>query len=153
MWLGSVRIPFKRMNSESINLFNLDRETSLITSESNRSILLLEYVSVTTISKIINIRVFNIYIFHYHKNFIEVVNIMQIYILIILTLFFIRLGVHLKTLDKTDGWSAQKLYEEARSELNVGNYETAVSVYQKLSSRFLFGKYAQQGSLDIAYAH
>ena len=77
---------------------------------------------------------------------------MQIYTLIILASFLL-IGCASKGLDKTDGWSAQKLYEEARSELNVGNYETAVSVYQKLSSRFPFGKYAQQGSLDIAYAH
>ena len=77
---------------------------------------------------------------------------MQSYILIILTSFLL-VGCASKNLDKTSQWSAQKLYEEARSELNVGNYETAVSIYQKLSSRFPFGKYAQQGSLDIAYAH
>ena len=77
---------------------------------------------------------------------------MQIYTYIILASFLL-IGCASKGLDKTDGWSAKKLYENARSELNVGNYETAVSVYQKLSSRFPFGKYAQQGSLDIAYAH
>jgi len=77
---------------------------------------------------------------------------MQNYLLIILTAFLL-VGCASKDLDKTSQWSAQELYEEARSELNVGNYETAVSIYQKLSSRFPFGKYAQQASLDIAYAH
>ena len=37
--------------SESINFFNLDRETPSTTFESSRSILLLEYLLVTTISK------------------------------------------------------------------------------------------------------
>ena len=77
---------------------------------------------------------------------------MHSYTLVILSLFLL-IGCSSKGLDKADGWTAQKLYNEARSELNVGNYETAVSVYQKLSSRYPFGKYAQQGSLDIAYAH
>ncbi len=66
---------------------------------------------------------------------------------------FLLFGCASNDLDKTDGWTAQRLYQEARSELSVGNYETAVSTYQKLSSRFPFGKFAQQGSLDVAYAH
>ncbi len=77
---------------------------------------------------------------------------MHSYTFIILASFSF-IGCASKGLDKMDVWSAKKLYVEARSELNVGNYDSAVSIYQKLSSRFPFGKYAQQGSLDVAYAH
>ena len=52
---------------------------------------------------------------------------MQNLIFIILASFLLA-GCASKGLDKTDGWSAQKLYEDARSELDAGNYETAVSV-------------------------
>ena len=34
--------------------------------------------------------------------------------------------------DETKGWSAQKLYAEARSNLDSRNYEKAISYYQKL---------------------
>ena len=55
--------------------------------------------------------------------------------------------------DKTADWSPGKLYEEAKLELNTGNYQAALELYQKLSSRYPFGKYAKQGALDTAYAH
>ena len=75
---------------------------------------------------------------------------MQIYTLIILAPFLL-IGAHLRLLMRQmDG--APKNCMKRSFQLNAGNYETAVSVYQKLSSRFPFGKYAQQGSLD-PYAH
>ena len=55
--------------------------------------------------------------------------------------------------DKTADWSPGKLYGEAKLELNTGNYQAALDLYQKLSSRYPFGKYAKQGALDTAYAH
>ena len=38
--------------------------------------------------------------------------------------------------DETRGWSAQKLYSEAKSNLNDGNYEKAIKLYEKLEARF-----------------
>lgn len=55
--------------------------------------------------------------------------------------------------DKTKGWSASKLYSEASSELDSGNYKTAIDYYQKLDARYPFGRYAMQGQLDLGYAY
>ncbi len=58
-----------------------------------------------------------------------------------------------KQADTTRGWSASKLYAEAASELDSGNYERAVEYYEKLEARYPFGRYAMQSQLDVAYAH
>nr|VFJ61617.1 MAG: Beta-barrel assembly machine subunit BamD [Candidatus Kentron sp. FW]VFJ65199.1 MAG: Beta-barrel assembly machine subunit BamD [Candidatus Kentron sp. FW] len=55
--------------------------------------------------------------------------------------------------DETEGWSAQQLYNEAKSERIAGNYETALGYYQKLESRYPFGLYAQQAQLETAYVY
>ncbi len=55
--------------------------------------------------------------------------------------------------DETRAWSAQKLYGEAREELNAGGYEKSIKYFEKLESRYPFGTYAQQAQMDIAYAH
>jgi len=55
--------------------------------------------------------------------------------------------------DETKGWSQQKLYNEASAELRAGSYQKAVEYYEKLQSRYPFGKYAHQAQLDIAYAY
>jgi len=55
--------------------------------------------------------------------------------------------------DETRGWSAQKLYTEAKSELNNRNYEQAIKYYQKLESRYPYGRFAQQAQIEIAYAY
>lgn len=36
------------------------------------------------------------------------------------------------TKDETRGWSVDKLYTEAKSELNSGNYKKAIGYYEKL---------------------
>jgi outer membrane protein assembly factor BamD len=55
--------------------------------------------------------------------------------------------------DETRGWSAAKLYSEARSALNDRNYETAIKYYEKLEARFPYGRYAQQAQIETAYAY
>lgn len=55
--------------------------------------------------------------------------------------------------DETAGWSAQKLYAEAKDNLNSGNYERAVKLFETLEARYPFGRYAQQAQLEIAYAY
>ncbi len=55
--------------------------------------------------------------------------------------------------DETKGWSQQKLYNEASSELAAGGYEKAIEYYEKLEARYPFGKYAHQAQLDVAYAY
>lgn len=58
-----------------------------------------------------------------------------------------------KEVDQTRNWSADRLYEEAKLNMENGDYETAIDFYQKLESRFPFGTLAQQAQLDIAYAY
>lgn len=55
--------------------------------------------------------------------------------------------------DETASWSAQKLYSEAKDNLNSGNYERAVKLFETLESRYPFGRYAQQAQLEVAYAY
>ena len=56
-------------------------------------------------------------------------------------------------IDKTKDWSAQKLFSEATEAMQNGNYDTAIEYYQKLESRYPFGRYAMQSQLNIAYAY
>ena len=56
-------------------------------------------------------------------------------------------------IDETQVWSAAKLYSEAQDELKVANYERAISLFERLESRFPFGTYAQQAQLQIAYSY
>lgn len=55
--------------------------------------------------------------------------------------------------DETRGWSAERLYNEAKSELMGGSYKKAAELYQKLEARYPYGKYAQQAQLELAYAY
>jgi len=55
--------------------------------------------------------------------------------------------------DETANWSAQRLYSEAKDQLNEGNYERAVKLFETLEARYPFGRYAQQAQLEIAYAY
>ena len=55
--------------------------------------------------------------------------------------------------DETKGWPPEKLYAEAKDELKAGGYEKAIKYYEKLESRYPFGKFAQQAQMDIAYAY
>jgi len=54
-------------------------------------------------------------------------------------------------IDETKGWSAQRLYSEAKSSMNDGNYKTALEYLDKLQARYPFGRYAQQAQLDTMY--
>ena len=55
--------------------------------------------------------------------------------------------------DETKGWSAQKLYAEAKDSLNNRDYTQAIKYYEKLESRYPYGRYAQQAQIEIAYAY
>ena len=55
--------------------------------------------------------------------------------------------------DETRGWSAQKLYSEAKDNLTQRNYATAIKHYQKLEARYPYGRFAQQAQLEMAYAY
>jgi outer membrane protein assembly factor BamD len=56
-------------------------------------------------------------------------------------------------IDTTADWSAARLYNEAKSAFNDANWEQALKYYQKLESRYPYGRYAQQAQMETAYAH
>jgi len=55
--------------------------------------------------------------------------------------------------DDTKGWSARKIYTEAKNSLSSGDYENAIAFYELLESRYPFGRFAKQGQIEIAYAY
>ena len=59
----------------------------------------------------------------------------------------------LKNKDKTRGWSANKIYQEAKSNLHEGDYEEAIELYETLEARYPLGRFAQQAQLETAYAY
>jgi outer membrane protein assembly factor BamD len=54
--------------------------------------------------------------------------------------------------DETKGWTAEKLYAEAKDNLNSRNYAQAIKYFEKLEARYPYGRYAQQAQLEVAYA-
>ncbi|WIM06427.1 MAG: outer membrane protein assembly factor BamD [Candidatus Nitricoxidivorans perseverans] len=54
--------------------------------------------------------------------------------------------------DETAGWSANKLYSEAKGAMSEGAFERAVKLFEKLEARYPYGRYAQQAQLEVAYA-
>ena len=55
--------------------------------------------------------------------------------------------------DKTANWSPNRLYSEAKDEMNSGSYEKATVLLEKLEGRAAGTPLAQQAQLDNAYAH
>jgi outer membrane protein assembly factor BamD len=58
-----------------------------------------------------------------------------------------------KNTDSPKNWSVEKFYENAKAELDSGNNQGAIKLYEQLEARFPFGRYTQQAQLDIAYAN
>ena len=73
--------------------------------------------------------------------------------MLLLPLLLAGCGIFGGTTDETRDWSAQKLYSEAKDNLDSSNWATAIDYYEKLQTRFPFGRFAQQAQLDIAYAY
>jgi outer membrane protein assembly factor BamD len=55
--------------------------------------------------------------------------------------------------DRTATWSPNKLYAEAKDELNAGAYDKAIPLLERLEGRAAGTPLAQQAQLDRAYAH
>lgn len=61
-------------------------------------------------------------------------------------------GCSTTTKDETIGWSPNKIYSEAKDEMDSGGYEKAVPLFEKLEGRAAGTPLAQQAQLDKAYA-
>lgn len=55
--------------------------------------------------------------------------------------------------DETSGWSANKIYAEAKDALTEGSYDKSIKYFEKLESRYPYGRYAQQAQIEVAYAY
>jgi outer membrane protein assembly factor BamD len=62
-------------------------------------------------------------------------------------------GLLPKDADETAGWSAQKLFGEAKDAMADKTWDKAIKYFEKLTARYPYGRYAQQAQLDIAYAY
>ncbi len=62
-------------------------------------------------------------------------------------------GLLPETADETAGWSANRLYSEAKQAMNDGGYDKAIKYFEKLEARYPYGRYAQQAQLEVAYAY
>ena len=58
-----------------------------------------------------------------------------------------------KDKDETSGWSAEKIYTEARGAMSEGQWDKAIKLFEKLESRYPYGRYAQQAQLEEAYSY
>ena len=52
--------------------------------------------------------------------------------------------------DETEGWSAQRLYGEAKDAMGSKDWPRAIRYLEKLEARYPYGRYAQQAQLEIA---
>jgi len=55
--------------------------------------------------------------------------------------------------DETAGWSAQRLYGEAKDAMASKDWPRAIKHLEKLEARYPYGRFAQQAQIEIAYAH
>ncbi len=55
--------------------------------------------------------------------------------------------------DETVGWSAQRIYSEAKDAMNDGAYDRAIRLFERLEARYPYGRFAQQAQIEVAYAH
>src|SRR5438093_10797318 len=55
--------------------------------------------------------------------------------------------------DETIGWSAQRLYGEAKDAMAGKEWPKAIKYFEKLEARFPYGRFAQQAQLEVAYCH
>jgi outer membrane protein assembly factor BamD len=55
--------------------------------------------------------------------------------------------------DETIGWSAQRLYGEAKDAMTAKEWPKAIKYLEKLEARYPYGRFAQQAQLEVAYAH
>ncbi|HUQ26839.1 MAG TPA: outer membrane protein assembly factor BamD [Burkholderiales bacterium] len=55
--------------------------------------------------------------------------------------------------DETLGWSAQKLYGEAKDAMASKDWVKAIKYLEKLEARYPYGRFAQQAQLEVAYCN
>ena len=62
-------------------------------------------------------------------------------------------GCAMEPVDETRNWSPDRIYSAAREELDSKNYQKAIGYYEKLESRYPYGRFAQMAQIETAYAY
>lgn len=70
-----------------------------------------------------------------------------------LTLALSGCGLLPEQADETIGWTANKLYAEAKDAMREGAYDKAIKYFEKLEARYPYGRYAQQAQIEVAYSY
>lgn len=75
--------------------------------------------------------------------------------LLILTAFGLLVGCSSDTVkeDPYKDWSAKDFYIEAKNDLRLAEFESAIKKLETLEARYPFSSYAKQAQLDVAYAY
>lgn len=67
--------------------------------------------------------------------------------------FALTLAGCASVLDPTKDWTVEQFYTAAKEQLESGNYDEAIKLYEQLQGRFPYGRYAEQAQIEIAYAY
>lgn len=62
-------------------------------------------------------------------------------------------GTVKNTPDPTAGWTAERLYKDAKEEMSAGNWSQSRTRLETIEARYPFGLYAQQALIDQAYVN
>ncbi|OOG51919.1 outer membrane protein assembly factor BamD [Polaromonas sp. C04] len=73
-------------------------------------------------------------------------------VLLLVSLGALVSGCSTTTKDETAGWSPNKIYAEAKDNMDSGGYDKAVPLFEKLEGRAAGTPLAQQAQIDKAYA-
>lgn len=55
-------------------------------------------------------------------------------------------------LDPTKDWTAERFYEEAKTQMEAGSWSDAIKNFEQLEARYPYGRYTEQAQLEVAYA-
>jgi outer membrane protein assembly factor BamD len=72
---------------------------------------------------------------------------------VILALLLCACGLLPDVKDETSGWTAEKLYAEAKDEIARNGWVNAIKYLEKLEARYPYGRYAQQAQIELAYVY
>src|SRR5687767_12005461 len=73
------------------------------------------------------------------------------FLIVVLALVFAGCASNID--DETAGWSAQRLYGEAKDAMSSQDWQRAIKYLEKLEARYPYGRFAQQAQLEVAYAY
>ena len=79
--------------------------------------------------------------------------LLRVSVLVFLSALLSACGTSPSKYDETAGWSAQKIYADAREEMRSGAWERAIKLLEVLEAKYPFGRFAQQAQIDIAYSY